>query len=479
MIYPAVFILIVFIAVILMITLDMTDHTVAALIGASIAIIYLAQIWGGWRPLMVSYYGYLADEAAAQGLEALAAEYAKRATDYALLPSGFGLEVFSYLFTRYVDLGTLTVILSLMVITEIAKDSGLFQFIAVKALKFSGGSPRKLLVIFCTLTFTMSSVLATTALIVAPLTILACDALEQDPTPYLIANAMCGNVGGITTAISSVPCMLVAGATAYNFAWFVLNLLPLGLMLLIITIFVTLHLFRRDFSMPRPQRVQDLMALDAWTMVEDRGVFYRTAILFIAIIIGFIIVGGELSWLVALVGALLFVLFSGVPPSRLFREVEWTALFFFIGLFLLVGCMEEFGALHAIGEGVQAATFGNPILATVMMLWVAGTTSGAVDNIPVTATLIPVVSIVSRGLPLASTGTLWVSLVAGAVLGGTLTPISSAANVLTMTVAEKEKRPIPYHKFLKAGFILFLIFLSFSTLYLLVRLLFLPVAPPP
>ena len=105
--------------------------------------------------------------------------------------------------------------------------------------------------------------------------------------------------------------------------------------------------FRKDFVTPRPERVRDLMTLDAWNMVEDRGVFYRTAILFVALIVGFILFGPSgLTFLVALVGALFFVIFSGIPANRLFREVEWTALFFFIGLFMVVGCMEEFGVLE-------------------------------------------------------------------------------------------------------------------------------------
>ncbi len=467
-----------------MITLDMTDHTLAALLGAAVLLIYLAQIWSTWQPLMAEYYTQAAAEALLHGNMAEYAEFSVLASDYSSLAGSFNLDTFSFYFTRWIDLGTIIVILSLMVITEIARDSGLFQFIAVKALRLSGGSPKKLLMIFCALTFAMSSVLATTALIVGPLTILACDALEQNPVPFLISNAMCGNVGGITTMISSVPCMLVAGATAYDFAWFVVNLFPLGLLLLGITIFIVLQLFRKEFSIPRPQRVRDLMTLDAWDMVKDRGVFYRTAILFIGLIIGFVIFGSlGLSWLVALVGCLVFVIFSGVGPSRLFREVEWTALFFFIGLFMVVGGMEEFGVLHAIGEGIAHLVGSNTVLATVMLLWVTGITSGAVDNIPVTATLIPVVGIVAEGLgpelSAATIGTLYGSLTVGAVLGGALTPIASAANVLTMTVARKEGRPIPYNKFLKTGVVLFFVFLGVTTGYMLFRLAMFPLAGPP
>ncbi len=454
-----------FIAVILMITLDMTDHTVAALLGASIGLIFLWHIWFPWREWIIANPPLYDPELAAE---------------YLTLPPVFGSEVFSYLFEKFVSLDTLIVILALMVITEVAKDSGLFQFIAVKSLKFSRGSPRRLLVIFCLLSFLMSTVLATTVLIIAPLTILACDALETNPTPFLISEAMVCNVGGITTLISSIPCMLVAGATAYDFLWFVVNLLPLALILLVVTLFISMRIFQKDLKMPREERIERLMLLDEWNMVEDRGVFYRTAILLVGLIVGFIVLGSAgLSWLVALIGALLFIMFSGVQPERLFREVDWAALFFFIGLFLLVGLMEEFGVLFKIGEGLSAIAMGNPLLATVSMVWITGFTSGAIDNIPVTATLIPVVDIVggTAGME-GAVGTLWASLTVGAVLGGALTPIASAANVLTMSVAEKEKRPISYSEFLKAGVILFFTYLLISTGYMLLRLLFLPIPAP-
>ncbi len=464
MIFPAVVIILLFIAVILLITFDVVDHTVAALIGASLAIIYLWQIWPTWHLHQATAYTDL-------GLLEQAQWYADNPF--------FSAEVFGHFFTEWIDLPTIIVILALMVITEIAKDSGLFQFIAVKALSFSKGNPRYLLVIFCALTFLMSTAIATTVLIIGPLIILACDALEQNPTAYLISTAMCGNVGGITTVIASVPTMLVAGVTLYDFLWFAQNLLPLGLILLGATILVSMRIFRRDFTTPRKSRVSDLMALDAWTMVEDRNVFYRTAILFIAMIIGFIIFGSiGLTWVVAFVMAMLFVLLSGIPSNRIFREVDWTALFFFIGLFMIVGCMEEFWVLYNIGVVVQNITGGDPALATLTILWITGITSGAIDNIPVTATLIPVARDLATFSGASAAGGIWSALITGAVLGGALTPIASVANVMTMTVAKRENRPISYGRFLRVGMIMFVMFLLVGSGYLLLRLFFLPIPAP-
>jgi Na+/H+ antiporter NhaD/arsenite permease-like protein len=475
--FPAVVIILIFIAVILLITFDVVDHTIAALIGASLAIIYLWQIWPHWTVHQVGTYNWLASLAGTE--TELGQQLLAQAAWYADNPF-FTAEVFGHFFTEWIDLPTIIVILSLMVITEIAKDSGLFQFIAVKALSFSKGSPRYLLVIFCAITFLMSTVIATTVLIIGPLIILACDALEQNPTSYLIATAMCGNVGGITTVIASVPTMLVAGETFYGFLWFAVNMLPLGAILLFVTIFISMRIFRRDFIKPRKSRVHDLMALDAWTMVEDRNVFYRTAILFVVMIVGFIIFGTiGLTWVIAFVMAMLFVLLSGIPSSRIFREVDWTALFFFFGLFIIVGCMEEFWVLFNIGIFVQQITGGNPALAMLTMLWITGITSGAIDNIPVTATLIPVARDLSFFTGPTAAGGIWAALISGAVLGGALTPIASVANVMTMTVAERENRPINYGRFLRVGVIMFVIFLLVGSGYLMLRLFFSPIAPPP
>ena len=237
-------------------------------------------------------------------------------------------------------------------------------------------------------------------------------------------------------------------------------------------------MFRREFTTPRQTRVNDLMALDAWTMVENRNVFYRTSILFVAMVVCFVIFGTSgYTWVVAFLFAMLFVLLSGIEPKRIFREVDWTALFFFIGLFLIVGAMEEFWVLTWIGDNVAQLTGNNPALSTVTMLWITGLTSGAIDNIPVTATLIPVARDLAAVTPTAA-GSIWASLTIGAVLGGTLTPIASVANVMTMTVAERENRHISYGKFLQVGAIMFFLFLGVGMGYLLLRLFLLPIPPP-
>ncbi len=396
--FPAVFALILFIAIILLIMLEVIDHTAAALIGGILAIFYLAIIWPVWREAVI-----LADPS----------------SPYQFLPEQFNSTVFAFFFNKWVDLPTLILILSMLVITEVSKDSGVFQFIVIKAIKFSRGDTRKLLIIFCLLSFGMTTILTqiTTMLIMGTLIFLACDALETNPAPYLISVALVTNVGGITSLIASVPAMLIAGATLYTFDWFILNMMSLGLTLLAITIFLVLRLFRKDFIIPRRSRIDDLLEIDEWELVPNRLVFYRTAILLIVIIVGFITIGSlGLTFLVALGGALAFVTLSGFRPGEIFKEIEWSVIFFFLGLFFLVGLLEEFGVLETIGHGILVLTGGNAFFATFLMVWISGLTSGFVDNIPVTLTLIPVVQVLTTGPPALPAGNLWAALITGAVL---------------------------------------------------------------
>ena len=458
--FPAIFALILFIAIILLIMLDVMDHTAAALIGGIVAIFYLASIWPIWRETVI-----LADPS----------------SPYQLLPAQFNSTVFAFFFNKWVDLPTLILILSMLVITEVSKDSGVFQFIVVKAIKFSKGDTRRLLIIFCLLSFGMTTILTqiTTMLIMGTLIFLACDALETNPVPYLISVALAANVGGVTSLIASVPAMLIGGNTLYTFEWFFINMMPLGLTLLAITIFIVLRLFRKDFIIPRRSRVEDLLELDEWELVPNRLVFYRTTVLLIIIITGFITIGSlGLTFLVALAGALAFVTLSGIRPSEIFKEIEWSVIFFFLGLFFLVGLLEEFGVLETIGHGILTLTGGNAFFATFLMVWISGLTSGLVDNIPVTLTFIPVVHVLSTGPPALPTGNLWAALLAGSVLGGCLTPIASAANVLAVAIAEKEGRPLPKSQFLRIGVILTLVFLLVSTSYLCLRIFLFPIPAP-
>jgi len=442
-VYPGVFVVLIFILVMLLIATETLDHTLSALLGATLAVIFLVEVWPAWTAI-VDPPGHV-----------------------------FTYETFAEMMAHWIDYRTIIIILSIMVITETVRDSGLFQFIALQAVKLSKGRPALLLALLCIMAFLLSAVLTqiATMVLIGSLTIAVCDALDLEPAPFLISEAMVSNVGAVSTMISGIPNILIAGATGYGFDWFLLNLAPFAVLLTAISIGVCILLFRHQLTPSDSESIHHLMELDSWTMVPDRIIFYRTAFLLGLLIAGFVIFSQH-TYLVAFVGALAFFLLSGLPPERVIKEVEWSAILFFMGLFILVGCMEVFGVFNYLSEATLLFTGGNPLTAHLTILWVTGLSSGMVDNIPITLALIPVVkSLASVGIP---ADTLWMSLTLGAELGGCLTPISSTANLLAYRLALRERRPIPFRTFLSVGAIITFLYLVSSTVYIVLRLLFLP-----
>ncbi len=414
----------------------MVKEVIATLLGAVAVLVFMVQIWPFWAGEFLTY------------------------------------PVFVELLVRWVDFRTIIIILAVMVITEPIKDSGLFQYISIKAVKWSRGGPAILLAIFCLLAFMLSAVLTqiATIVLIGSLTMIVCEALDFNPVPYLVSEAIVSNVGAVSTQISGIPNILIAGATGYDFNWFLINLLPFAVILAGVAIVICFIFFRKTLKALHPTQLEHLLEIDEATMIPNRSIFYRTALLLVAIIAGFILFS-QYAYIVAIIGAVAFLLFGG-DTEEILREVEWSSIFFFIGLFIIVGAMEEFGVIDVLAIQIILLTGGNTVTAHVVILWITGLASGIVDNIPITMTLIPVVEgLIVIGIP---AGTLWIALTLGAELGGCLTPISSTANLLAYRTAAKHNRPIPYITFLTIGVLMTFIFLGLSTAYVLFRLFLLP-----
>jgi Na+/H+ antiporter NhaD/arsenite permease-like protein len=427
---------IVFVVVVLLITTDMINETIASLLGAIAILVFMVQVWPLWAGEFLTY------------------------------------PAFAALLVDWVDFRTIIIILAVMVMTEPIKDSGLFQYISIKAVKWSRGGPAILLAIFCLLAFMLSAVLTqiATIVLIGSMTMIVCEALDFNPVPYLVSEAIVSNVGAISTQISGIPNILIAGATGYDFNWFLINLLPFALILASVAIVLCSVFFRKTLQALSPTQIEHLLDIEEATMIPNRSIFYRTAFMLVAIIAGFILFS-QYAYIVAIIGAVSFLLFGG-NTEEILKEVEWSSILFFVGLFIIVGAMEEFGVISALAIQIILLTGGNAITAHVVILWITGLASGVVDNIPITMTLIPVVEgLTSIGIP---AGTLWIALTLGAELGGCLTPISSTANLLAYRTAAKHKRPIPYMTFLTIGVLMTFVFLGLSTIYVLFRLFFLP-----
>ncbi len=435
--FPGTFVFIVFVVVVMLITMDVLNETIAALLGATVILVFMVQIWPIWTGELLTY------------------------------------PVFADLLVHWVDFRTIIIILAVMVITEPVKDSGFFQYVSIKAVKWSRGGPAILLAIFCLLAFLLSAVLTqiATMVLLGSMTMIVCESLDFNPTPYLISEALVSNAGAVSTMISGIPNILIAGATGYDFNWFLVNLLPIAFLLAIVGVVICIGFFRKTLRRPTERQIHQLMDFEEATVIPSRPTFYRTAILLSAMIIGFIVFS-QYAYIIAIIAAVAFLVLGG-HPDEVLKEVEWSSILFFIGLFVIVGAMEEFGVIAALATQVILLTGGNSVSAHLVILWITGLTSGVVDNIPITMALIPVVEgLTAIGIP---AGTLWIALTLGAELGGCLTPISSTANLLAYRTAARHKRPIPYRTFLTIGVIITLVFLGVSTAYVLLRLFFLPI----
>lgn len=434
--FPGTFVFIVFVVVVMLITMDVLNETIAALLGATVILVFMVQIWPIWTGEFLTY------------------------------------PVFADLLVHWIDFRTIIIILAVMVITEPVKDSGFFQYVSIKAVKWSRGGPAILLAIFCLLAFLLSAVLTqiATMVLLGSMTMIVCESLDFNPTPYLISEALVSNAGAVSTMISGIPNILIAGATGYDFNWFLMNMLPIAFLLAVVGVVICIGFFRKTLRRPTERQIHQLMDLEEATVIPSRATFYRTAILLSAMIIGFIVFS-QYAYIIAIIAAVAFLVLGG-HPDEVLKEVEWSSILFFIGLFVIVGSMEEFGVIAALATQVILLTGGNSISAHLVILWITGLTSGVVDNIPITMALIPVVEgLTAIGIP---AGTLWIALTLGAELGGCLTPISSTANLLAYRTAARHKRPISYRTFLTIGFIITFVFLGLSTAYVLLRLFFLP-----
>ena len=378
-----------------------------------------------------------------------------------------------YGFVNYSEIGSLIdfqamgVIFGMMIVIEVVKDSGIFQFFGLKAIKLARGNPKYLFIIMITFTTILSAFLnnLTSILIMSALTFTLCRSLELNPLPFIISESIATNIGGIMFLTSSIPNILVAGAGDLTFMDFILFSLPLSFILFISTILFLLFFYRTEF---KGHGVETITNFDEWSVIPDKRFFWNSLILLIFTIVFFMVsdkLGVTIDF-VAISSAILILLLSGADPDETLKHIDWGTIFFFLGLFIVVGGLENSGALKSISNTLISFTGNNKMLSTIALLWVSGLSSGIVDNIPITVTLIP---IARHMIHVLGVNALWWCIVFGANLGGNLTPMGSPSNIIALGIAKKEGYEISFSEFMKVSTIVTCLHLSISTLYLLLR----------
>jgi Na+/H+ antiporter NhaD/arsenite permease-like protein len=307
----------------------------------------------------------------------------------------------------------------------------------------------------------------TTVLLIVPITFLLADALEIDAMPLVLIEIIASNIGGTATLIGDPPNILIAGATGLSFLDFAANLAPVAFVTFFAVTGMLYVAYRPSLHIP-PEAHERVMALDARRSIEDVVELRRTVPVMILTILAFFVhkpLHLEPAT-VALTGAAMMLVVTRQPVEKALEGIEWGTLFFFLGLFVMVGALEETGAIARIADGFAAATGGNRTAELLGITWLSALASALIDNIPFTATMIPVVEELSGGD--TSDGHWW-ALALGACFGGNATLVAAAANVAAAGMAQRAGRPISFIGFLRVGVPATLLSLVIATVYIVVR----------
>jgi Na+/H+ antiporter NhaD/arsenite permease-like protein len=293
--------------------------------------------------------------------------------------------------------------------------------------------------------------------------------LRISPLPFLIALILASNIGGTATLVGDPPNILIGSAAGIDFVTFAANLAPISLVILIAFIGLAWFLFKKDLQVAKIDPLS-IEALDTSELITNKPLLRKSLVVMAGVILGFLFHGAlhlEPAT-IALTGAIVLMLWARIDPDQVLREIEWTTLFFFIGLFILVEALVEVGIIEVVANAALGLTDGNLQMTSMLLIWLSAVASGVVDNIPYTATMIPVVENLGQAMP---AGPLWWSLALGACLGGNATLVGAAANVVVANLSEKSGQPISFGLFLRYGVIVTLMSLVLASLYVWVRYL--------
>ena len=372
-----------------------------------------------------------------------------------------------------VDWNVIFLLLGMMVIVSVLKQTGIFDYLAIWAAKRTRGRPFATMVLLVVLTAAASALLdnVTTVLLVAPVTLLVCDRLGLSPIPFLLAEAMASNIGGTATLIGDPPNIIIASRAGLSFNDFLVNLAPIVVVLMVVFIGLCWLLFRRSLHYDA-ERVSALMALDEKEVIRDRRLLARSVVVLLAVMVGFMASSAldvEPS-LIALLGAGALVAISRLDPPEYLEEVEWSTLVFFMGLFVMVGALVEVGVIGRLGELLTSAVGDHYFLAASGLLWFSAVLSGIVDNIPYVATMAPLVQdLVDAGQGAPGARALWWALALGADLGGNATAVGASANVVVIGIAARNGHPISFWQFTRYGIVVALVTVAVAWAYLGLR----------
>ena len=382
-----------------------------------------------------------------------------------------------------IDWNVIFLLVSMMIIINIMKPTGLFEYIAIKSAKAARGEPFRIMAIFSIVTATLSAFLdnVTTVLLIAPVTLLICQALELEVVPFLITEALASNIGGTATLIGDPPNIMIASKAQLDFMAFIYHLSPVIIVVLIAYVATIKFIFGKQLHV-KEELKQRVMAMNENEAIKDPVLLKKSLFVMAVTITGFIF-HGALHYepaTIALFGAGLLLLISGTKePHRILAEAEWATLFFFMGLFMIIGGVVKVGLIKWMSIEVLKLTQGNLLGTSMVVMWFSAFASAFIDNIPYVATMNPLIIDMAKQLWPNLSGVqllhhpdlmpIWWSLALGACLGGNGTAIGASANVIIVGMAEKMGKPISFKKFMLYGMPLMIESVIICTAYVYLR----------
>ena len=372
-----------------------------------------------------------------------------------------------------VDFDTIMLLLGMMLVVGLFKETGFFQYLAIRAAKLAKGRPWLLLIYLGLVTSLVSMVLdnVTTIIIIVPVTVSLADILGISPFPFLMSEVLLSNIGGVATLIGDPPNILIGSAAGFGFLDFLIHLAPIVLLAWLLAQGLLLLMFRKELS-KEPSNVESLMGMDPRRAIVDPVTTRRMLVTLGATILLFFfheLIGLE-PGLVALIGACMGLLWVKPDFDKILQDIHWDVLLFFIALFVIVGGLEASGVIGMLGSGIVALSQQSITLAAIVVLWVGALASGIISNVPFTIAMLPIL----KGLSMqgVDVGPLWWALAIGVGFGANLTPLGSAANVVVVSMSDSIGDKLTFRRWASKGTWIALATCGLGTVALLVGIRF-------
>ena len=372
---------------------------------------------------------------------------------------------------EHIDFNTLGVLVGMMLFVGVVKGSGIFEYLAIKSAKLVRGNPWLIMLVFSIITALLSALLdnVTTILLIGPVTYTVCKLLlDINPIPFFITEILASNIGGTATLIGDPPNIMIGSAANLSFFDFIIYDAPCVLLIIaaVLAIFYFMYGRKLGVSDDKREAVMHLVEADA---IHDRSLFHKSVIMIVVVAAAFVTHGFfhiEPS-VIALAAAGIMLVISGADMEKTIREVEWTTIGFFAGLFVVVGGMAETGVIQMMAEGMMELTGGDLLLTLIILVWASAIISSILDNIPLVATLIPIIT--TMGASGVDVAPLWWAISLGACLGGCGTLIGASANVVMASISERHGYPLSFMEYTKVGFPIMIVCTAIACVYLIVR----------